>query len=87
MFVLCFILIILYTKEKLFCVKYMFMFVLCFTFFYHLEKLKKPASIHLCKEKSNHNFSNKENESYRIMITKNGKRSENDKGCQRTIIS
>lgn len=40
-----------------------------------------------CKEKSNHNFSNKENESYRIMITKNGKRSENDKGCQRTIIS
>lgn len=37
MFVLCFILIILYTKEKLFCVKYMFMFVFCFMFYIFLS--------------------------------------------------
>lgn len=47
MFVLCFILIILYTKEKLFCVKYMFMFVLCFMFyiFLSLEKLNVKRKV------------------------------------------
>lgn len=48
MFVLCFILIILYTKEKLFCVKYMFMFVLCFMFYIFLSfgKIEKNPLVY-----------------------------------------